>query len=654
MGTGVAIGVLGPLTVTSEDGPVEIAAAKERVVLATLALEAGRTVTVGQLIGALWGDAPPRTAIKTLQTYVARLRRTLPPGWITSGAGGYALAVEPSRLDHWRFEQAVTAGRAALEAGRHREARARLEEAIGLWRGSAAADLGDHPRGQAAAARLLELRLAAEEDLADARLVGGADGGGLVADLEAAALSEPLRERRWGQLMLALYRSGRQTDALRAYQRARTALVEGLGIEPGPTLRAMEQAVIRQDPALLATSGSVDRGSATGTSAVGGSAGGDESAEIVPLPPGLVAVTKPRMAGREAELTCIAERWRQVRHGDCRAVIAHGESGIGKTRLIGEAARAAHADGGLVLFGRCEREALTPYQAVVDALRTYVRTAPRSAFTAFPDWEAAELARLVPEAATRFGYEPGPLIDEPAARHRLFDAVASFVVRCTGHRSVVLVIDDLHWIDRGGGALLRHLLRACGHGLLLLASHRSGDAAWDAALADVAARVPVDAELILLPVGCLGAEAVRELVGGDPRDAGTIHEASGGSPLFIAELLRFRAATGRLPARDEIPPGVRQAVGRRIAELSDPARRLVEAAAVGGTMGSVAELAAAGGVGELEAVDLIEEAIGARVLCEQSGTPGQVVFTHDLVHTAVLQQLSATRQTYLHRRVAGA
>jgi DNA-binding SARP family transcriptional activator len=634
----VGIGLLGALTVTGDEGPIEVAAAKERVILATLALDVGRTVAVSELTDALWGDAPPPTAVKTLQTYVARLRRTLPDGWIATIAGGYALTVDPATVDVWRFERAVAAGRAATEGGRHAEARARLAEAVALWRGPAVADLGDHPQGQAAATRLVELRLSAEEDLADARLAGGEDGS-LVADLEAAARREPLRERRWVQLMLALYRSGRQGDALRAYQWARGALVEGLGIEPGPELVAMERAIIDQDPALVAS-----RDPATGA----------EPQVLAALPPGLVAITAPPMAGRAAELERIAERWREVQRGACRAVIAHGEPGIGKTRLIGEAARAAHADGGLVLFGRCEREALTPYQAIVDALRTYVRTIPRAALASAAVWQSAELARLVPEAGSRLGIDPGPLLDEPAARHRLFDAVATFLARRTEQRPVVLVIDDLQWIDRGGGALLRHLLRACGHRFLLLASHRSADASGDASLAEAVAQTPTEAAPTLLRVGSLDDDAVHELAGGDHRDAIAIREATGGSPLFLGELLRFRAATGRLPAPAEIPPGVRQAVGRRIAELSPRARRLVEVTAVAGTVRSTVELAAAGGVGESDAIDLVDEAMSAHVLCEQPDAPGQVVFTHDLVRGAVLQGLSGTRRTYLHRRVAGA
>jgi hypothetical protein len=515
-------------------------------------------------------------------------------------------------------------------------AAARLEHALGLWRGAALPDLGDGPTVQAAAARLQEHRLGAEEDLADARLALGG-GPELVADLDAAARSEPLRERRWGQLMQALYRSGRQGDALRAYQRARTALVEGLGIEPGRELRAIERAVIAGDPALLA-------------------AGRDtrpaEPQPLAPLPPGLASITATPIAGRSRELDAIAACWAEVRGGGRRAVVVLGEPGIGKTRLIAEGACRAHGDGALVLFGRCDRDALTPYQAVVDALRTCVRTSPRATLAATATWQVRELARIVPELGEWLGVDPGPIADEPAARHRLFDSVAGFLGPRGAERPVVLVIDDLQWIDRGGAALLRHLLRATPGRLLLLASHRSSDGASGAALAEHLAQMPAEVAAIVVPVGGLDVTAVHELTGGTAEDAAAIHEASGGSPLFVVELARFRAATGRLPDGDEVPSGVRQAVGRRVAGLSPAARRLVEVAAVAAAAASTTELAAAGGTGEREAIDLIDQAIAAHVLCEETDAAGVVTFTHDLVRAAILGGLSATRRAYLHRRVA--
>jgi DNA-binding SARP family transcriptional activator len=628
---------LGPLTVTTADGEIVIAAGKQRTVLATLALSVGRPVRVSELIDGLWGDDPPATAVKTIQTYVARLRHLLPDGWIDSIPGGYAMAVDPAAVDAWRFEHAVADGRDALRAFDYETAVARLEEGLSLWRGEPV-DLGDQSRGVAAAARLRELRLGTEEDLAEAKLALGA-GAELVADLESAVQDQALRERRWGQLMVALYRGGRQADALRAYQRARAALVDGLGIEPGPELRAIERAVIDRSPTLLA------------------SGGGDRRRERLPpaaIPPGLAAITTQPIVGRTAELGIIAERWRQVVDSNRRVVVAHGEPGIGKTRLVGEAALLAHREGALVLFGRCEPEALTPYQAVVDALRPFLRTLPPASLTAIPGWEITELARLVPELGDRLGREPGPIVDEPGARHRLFESVASFLGRQADARPVVLVVDDLQWIDRGGAALLRQLVRSLPAQLMVLATHRSGEPESDARLAELAAQLPPDADLELVLVGSLDEDAVHELTGGDRDDAVAVRAATGGSPLFVTELLRFRAATGRLPGHGDVPSGIRQAIAGRVGRLGVASRRLAEAAAVAGDGAVTAELASAIAMTERDAIDAVDHSIAAHVLCERPDAPGAVSFTHDLVRATILGDLSATRRAHLHRRLAAA
>lgn len=631
---GVLIALLGPLAVATDDGPLVIAAARERTVLATLAVGVGRPVTVGELVDALWGEDPPATAVKTLQAYVARLRRVLPDGWIVSGPGTYELAVDSATVDARRFEDLVAEGRVVAASGDHPRAADRFEEALALWRGPAPPDLGDHAPGQATTARLVELRRRAEEELVDARLAAGA-GADLVADLEAAVRAEPLRERRWGQLMVALYRARRQGEAMRVYQRARAALVQGLGIEPGDELQALERAVIDRDPSL-------------------------DSAPLrvpdapTPLPPALAAVAAGPFAGRTRELEAIIDQWQAVNAGACRAVVVHGEPGIGKTRLVAEVGRLAHDDGGDVLFGRCERDALTPYQALVDAVRSQVRAETSSAPAETQAWVAAEIARLVPELGQRLGIEPGPIADDPAARHRLFEAVAAFFAHRDRDRPTVLVVDDLQWIDRGGAAMLRHLLRSAPPRFLVLATFRAVAGATGADLATVAAQLPPETPTVFLPLGGLDADAVRALAGGTGVDAAVLHDDSGGNPLFVAELLRFWTTTGRLPATGDVPAGVRHAVGRRVAELDGPTRRLVETAAVAGALTTPAELADATGVDDAATVELVERAVAGHVLCEEPGAPGRVTFTHDLVRAAILRDLSATRRAHLHRRVADA
>ena len=240
--------LLGPVEVRqADDGTaVSVGGPKERAVLAQLASERGRSVSVGALAAGLWGDDPPRTATKTLQTYVARLRRALDGLATIEWAGaGYRLVADTVDTDLCRVDELVRVARDSPPE----IAAARLEEALAQWRGDPLADVADLPFAAPVAETLRERREDLAEDLVDAHLASGRHTA-LIGDLEAAVASHPLRERRWAQLLVALYRSGRQADALRAYQRARGVLVDELGLEPGAELRRLEAAIVAQDPEL--------------------------------------------------------------------------------------------------------------------------------------------------------------------------------------------------------------------------------------------------------------------------------------------------------------------------------------------------------------------------------------------------------------------
>jgi predicted ATPase/DNA-binding SARP family transcriptional activator len=242
------VGLLGPLAWVDDDGDeAKIPARKERAVLAFLALRAGAAVSTAQLEAVLWGDEPPRTARETLKTYISHLRRLVTPNLIETAPGGYRLAVSPQDVDVTRFEQLLQSGIDALDARDLGQAAVLTTEALSLWRGEPLPDLDDHPIGMAEAARLWDWRRAGQERNFAARLALGQHAE-LVGDVETAIAAEPLRERLWQQLMLALYRSGRQADALRAYQRLRKVLDEELGIEPNDEIKALEVAILNHDP----------------------------------------------------------------------------------------------------------------------------------------------------------------------------------------------------------------------------------------------------------------------------------------------------------------------------------------------------------------------------------------------------------------------
>jgi len=242
--------ILGPLEVVNEEGPLQLGGPKQRGTLAILLLNANRVVSIDRLADDLYAGAPPATAVTQVQRQISELRKALnSPSLIETRAPGYVLRLEPDGLDLARFERlAEDAGR-ALRRGEARQAAELLREALGLWRGEPLADLAGEPFATIAVQRLEEIRLVALERRIEAELALGRHLE-LVPELETLVATEPLRERFQAQLMLALYRAGRQSEALDAYRAAREVLVEELGIEPAPPLRELERAILAQDPSL--------------------------------------------------------------------------------------------------------------------------------------------------------------------------------------------------------------------------------------------------------------------------------------------------------------------------------------------------------------------------------------------------------------------
>lgn len=244
--------VLGPLEVRHEDRVLSLGGVKQRSLLAVLLLRANEVVPREALIDELWGEGVPERALQQLNVRLSRLRRSLENGGespLVTTPGGYLLRVAPGELDLHSFQQLVEKGRQALRDGDPQRASECLREALSLWRGQALSDLNHEPFARVELDRLEELRLAALEDRVEADLALGRHGE-VVSELEALIAHHPLRERLRGQLMLALYRSGRQADALRAYRDTRRELVEELGLEPGPSLRDLENKILRQDVTL--------------------------------------------------------------------------------------------------------------------------------------------------------------------------------------------------------------------------------------------------------------------------------------------------------------------------------------------------------------------------------------------------------------------
>jgi DNA-binding SARP family transcriptional activator len=248
--------VLGPLQVFEGDRSLGLAGTKQRAVLALLLLNANRVVTTDRLVDDIWADEPPETAHNALQGYVSQLRKMLEPevrggDWqlLVREGLGYRLRVDPEHLDLHQFERLVAEGHAALASADPERAADRLRQALALWSGPPLTDFRQERFAVALRARLDEMRLAAIEDRIEADLARG-HALELVGELEGLATEHPLRERLRGHLMIALYRSGRQAEALAAYQETRRRLIDELGIEPGPALQELQRQILTQDPAL--------------------------------------------------------------------------------------------------------------------------------------------------------------------------------------------------------------------------------------------------------------------------------------------------------------------------------------------------------------------------------------------------------------------
>ncbi|HZC74906.1 MAG TPA: BTAD domain-containing putative transcriptional regulator [Gaiellaceae bacterium] len=296
--------VLGPVEVLVDGTPAALGAPKQRALLAVLLVNRRRVVTSEQLVDALWGEDPPASAVQSLQVYVHGLRRALGSERIETAGRGYRTVVGEDELDLDRFERTLERGRAALEAGRADDAAEDLREALALWRGAALANIPQESRRAAAAERLEELRLTALELRYDAELASGRHDA-VVPELEALTAEEPYRERFLQQRVLALYRCGRQAEALEVYRNARRILADELGLEPSPASQELERAILRQDPSLAAPE--------TPTRAV----------RPLPVPP-------TPLVGRRLELAAVSALFRDE---GVRLVTLTGPGGTGKTRL---------------------------------------------------------------------------------------------------------------------------------------------------------------------------------------------------------------------------------------------------------------------------------------------------------------------------------
>jgi tetratricopeptide (TPR) repeat protein len=458
--------------------------------------------------------------------------------------------------------------------------------------------------------------------------------------------------------MLALYRCGRQGDALEAYARTRAHLTTELGLEPGPALQALQAEILAQSPTLQPAGDRPDAGSGVACKPV-----------MLAFPRALRVSTGLVFVGRDGELEHLHKRWTQLSEGARGAVLVGGEPGIGKTRLAAEFARAVHREGTLVLYGRCDEGLAVPYQPFVEALRPYARAVGLDRLHTELGDLAAQLGRLLPELA-RLG-EP-MRADPESERFALFEAVAALIETMTRDQPTLIVLDDLHWAANPTLLLLRHLIRSERQlGTLLLCTYRETELDLDQPLAQLLADLHRDASAERLTIRGLNDTAIAALLEATVGHA--LHEPdalvrglaaqTAGNPFFLRELLADvaesdaimpgseRLSLDNVAARLEIPEGLRHVIGQRVARLSAPGRRAMRIAAVAGSTISLLLLERV--LGErADVLDALDDAVAAGLLVEAGH--GDYVFAHALVRQTIYRQLGPARRMRLHRQLGEA
>jgi DNA-binding SARP family transcriptional activator len=624
--------LLGPLEVADGDRLLALGGRKQRSLLAMLLLHANDVVPTELLVDEVWGGSPPATVAKSVQVYVSRLRKELGDGRLVTREPGYLLRVAASELDLSRFQALVAEAEGAQPAA----AAAKLREALALWRGAPLADLAYEPFAQAHATRLDDLRFAALEARIDADLASG-EYARLTGELEALVVRHPLRERLRGQLMLALYRSGRQAEALAAFQVARATLVDELGIEPGREMRELHEAILRQDERL-------DLAPAVET----------------PVPRAGVFV------GRERELAALDGALSDALGGRGRIVLVAGEPGIGKSRLVEELATRARAHAARVLVGRCwEAGGAPPYWPWVQALRGYVRETERDTLAA--QLRAADgdlLVALLPELADLAPGHDVPALDTEGARFRLFGAVGAFLRGAAEAQPLLVVLDDVHAADEPSLLLLRFVAREIADSRVVIAgAFRDVDPTLSGPLTAAVAELVREPHTRQIALGGLAEEDVGEYIelaaGTQPSDdvVAAIHAETDGNALFVGELVRLLEAEGRLNETAvalRIPPGVRAVIGQRLGRLSPACAEVLACASV---LGREFSLDVLGRLAELEGdalLDALDEAVSERAVVDVPASPGRLRFAHALIRDALYEDLAPMRRLRLHERAGAA
>ncbi|WP_158647618.1 BTAD domain-containing putative transcriptional regulator [Actinoplanes sp. ATCC 53533] len=630
--------LLGPIDLVADGRPVVVAGFRRKALLAVLALHAGEIVGTERLIDMVWPDKAGRTGLNTVQSHMSYLRRLFGvASAVLASPPGYRLNLPDEPTDVVVAERLIRAGR---EAPDPRRRAALLGEALGMWRGRPLLDVAQVPWLAGQADRLATLESETRRALIDARLTLG-EHTAVLPELGQVAAQRPFDEQVQAQLVLALYRAGRQAEALAVLRDIRARLVTELGIDPGPALRSLEEAVLRQDPALVPPAVPVP-------------------VSVVPPPrptpnraqlPG----SGPPLAGRAGQVAALDRLLAGLGAGVPPVVLVTGDPGIGKTRLLGELARRAERDGRLVLWGRtAEFEQEVPFAPVRNALGDHLAEAQPASFAEL----STEDLRLVREVLPTLA---GPAADEAsrrvltAERYRLHRALRGVLEALAQPAGLVFILDDVHWADHGSVEWLDHLLRHPPRGPVLVAvayRPRQVSGAFRQALG----RASQDGVAEVLELGPLTfAEADGLLpVRLDRARRRRLYDLSTGNPFYLQALARADPASDSAgPGADDdaLPPAVLSALAAELDALTPVETQVAWAAAVAGDLTEPGIIAGTADLPVAEVLGALDGLV-ARDLLRPVPRTGRFQFRHPLLRRVTYDAAGAGWRVAAHDRAA--
>lgn len=643
----VQLRALGPMDATVSGRPVDLGAPKQRALLGLLVSQLGQPVTVDILLEALWAEHPPRSAMTSLQAYVANLRKLLEPNRaprapatvLRTCARSYLLDSGVVDVDVRRFGEHATAGLQAWDRDDPRQALSEFEAGLALWRGQAYLEVANVPCVLPEVARLEELRLSVVEQRCAALLAVGAHEVA-AAELGAFMQANPLREYGCELLTLALYRAGRQADALEVLRTIEMRLIEELGLDPRPTLQQLKHEILNQAPAL-------DWQPIPAVPVAAESAGPTVPSQVgTDGPPPSPETDGEIFVGREVALRRLNEALAEAQAGRGRVVTVSGEPGIGKTSLLRRFAKLAKVP---ILWGSCPEHVAAPslwlWEQVLHA-----------AARCFPSHEVpGPLAELL-DGNTQ---QPGDSVDTAGATLRRFEAIVQYLTDVSRSAPLVVVLDHLHRADANSLRLLAHLAESmpASHLLLVVAYGSDEVPVLAETLAALARR-----EMTRIELKGLGTKDIRILAGAILHQGFSKHTAEGlrsrteGNPFFLRELIKQLANEQHLddPHTAPVPLPLREVVLRRIGRLPPPAAHVLSVAAIAGRHFNIDVVAEVVSVEIDAALEILDPAIAAGLIVEDQQRLGWFRFTHPLVAEALYETTGRLRRARLHRRIGAA